>query len=244
MTTMPRVRIIGAGRAGSSFARALRLGGVEVDGPWDRDVDPSAAARGVEFVLICVSDAAVAEIAQRIEPVAGVVVAHVAGSLGLDVLEPHERRASLHPLVSLPDGETGAALLSDGAAFAVSGDPLLRSLVTVLGGRVVEVADSDRILHHAACCVASNHLVALMGQVERIAERIGVPPEAYLDLAAATLANVATLGAAAALTGPAARGDRETIEGHLAALDPSERASYAAMADLAAMLAAQGEAQS
>lgn len=240
MTTTPRVRIVGAGRAGRAFAHALRGRGVEVDGPWGRDVEPRGAARGVDIVLVCVSDAAVAEVAARIEPVADVVVAHVAGSLGLDALEPHERRASLHPLTALPDEVTGAAALTDGAAFAVAGDPLVRSLVEVLAGRLVEVADSDRVLHHAACCVASNHLVALMGQVERIAARVGVPADVYYELAAGSLANVRRRSPAVALTGPASRGDVETLERHLAALDPSERAAYSVMADLAATLAAQG----
>ena len=47
-----------------------------------------------------------------------------------------------------------------------------------------------------------------------------MPLEAYLDLVRATVDNVAELGPAAALTGPAARGDWATIERHLAALDP------------------------
>jgi predicted short-subunit dehydrogenase-like oxidoreductase (DUF2520 family) len=37
------------------------------------------------------------------------------------------------------------------------------------------------------------------------------------------------MGPAAALTGPVARGDEETLERHLAALDPSERPAYEAM---------------
>ena len=44
------------------------------------------------------------------------------------------------------------------------------------------------------------------------------------------------LGPAAALTGPAARGDELTIARHLAAIDPSERDAYRAMADQARRL--------
>jgi predicted short-subunit dehydrogenase-like oxidoreductase (DUF2520 family) len=54
---------------------------------------------------------------------------------------------------------------------------------------------------------------------------------------------VATLGPARALTGPAARGDVETLERHRAALNPSELAAYDAMVDMARGLAdAQEEA--
>jgi predicted short-subunit dehydrogenase-like oxidoreductase (DUF2520 family) len=58
----------------------------------------------------------------------------------------------------------------------------------------------------------------------------------------ATVENVATLGPARALTGPAARGDRATLDRHRAALDPSELVAYDAMVDLARRLVAEHEA--
>jgi predicted short-subunit dehydrogenase-like oxidoreductase (DUF2520 family) len=72
-----------------------------------------------------------------------------------------------------------------------------------------------------------------------VAAAAGVPLAAYLDLVRATVDNVADLGPAAALTGPAARGDWTTIERHLAALDdmdPAERGAYEAMVALARRL--------
>ena len=56
--------------------------------------------------------------------------------------------------------------------------------------------DADRARYHAAACVASNHLVALLGQVERLAADAGVPLEAFLPLVRATLDNVDELGPA------------------------------------------------
>jgi predicted short-subunit dehydrogenase-like oxidoreductase (DUF2520 family) len=84
--------------------------------------------------------------------------------------------------------------------------------------------------------VAANHLVALAGQVERLAARVGVPTDAYWDLMAGALDNVRRLGAKAALTGPAARGDQATIERHLAALPADERPAYEIMSAEAARL--------
>jgi predicted short-subunit dehydrogenase-like oxidoreductase (DUF2520 family) len=78
--------------------------------------------------------------------------------------------------------------------------------------------------------------VALMGQVERVAASIGAPLDAYLDLARGSLADVADLGPAAALTGPVRRGDSATVARHLAALPAEERAAYEAMAAEAARL--------
>ncbi len=235
-----RLRVVGRGRLGSALAAALRsVDGWEVDLVAGRSVAADATA-GIDLVLLCVPDAAIADVARRLTPDAGAVVAHCSGAAGLDVLAPHERRASVHPLVSVPDEARGAALLV-GGWYAVSGDPLVGELVAALHGRPVEVADADRARYHAAAVVASNHLVALMGQVERIAGSIGLPLDAFLDLARGSLDNVADLGAAAALTGPVARGDWDTVRGHLAAIDPSERAAYLAGVALAARLAGHDE---
>lgn len=235
---MGSIRIVGAGRAGGSFA--LALGGVGwVPEVMLRGVPLEAAAEGVDVVLLCVPDGAVAEVAASIRPNPSCVVVHCAGSLTLDVLDPHPVRASVHPLVSLPSPTVGAQRLA-GAWFGVAADPPGRDrvdeLVGALDGRAVEVADRDRATYHAAAAMASNHLVALLGQVERTAASVGVPLEAYLDLARGSLTNVAELGPAAALTGPVSRGDWATVAAHLAALPAEERPAYEALARAAARL--------
>jgi predicted short-subunit dehydrogenase-like oxidoreductase (DUF2520 family) len=232
----PRVRIIGPGRAGGSFRRALSAVGWDV-AVLDRDVDPVHAAADVDLLLLCVPDRSVGDVAGAVAPVDSTVVAHCAGSLGLDVLAPHARVASVHPLVALPSPDVGAIRLA-GAWFGVAGDELVRQVVDALGGRAVAVADEHRAEYHAAAVVASNHLVALLGQAERIAAGAGVPLAAYLDLARGSIDNVEQLGAADALTGPVARGDWDTVRRHLRALPPEERPAYRALADEAARLAA------
>lgn len=234
------VRIIGAGRAGGALAAALRASGWRVDGPLGRDHDPSLATTGARAVLLAVPDRDVTAVASALAPGEAVVV-HIAGSLGLEVLAPHDRVASVHPLVSLPDADLGARRLA-GAWFAVAGDPLASEIVAALGGRAVEVHDDHRTTYHAAAVVAANHVVALLGQVERLAASVGVPLEAYLDLARGALDNVAEVGPAAALTGPVARGDRQTVARHLAAIPEAERPAYALVADLAHRLVDQRDA--
>ena len=232
----PRLRIIGPGRAGLSFARALAAAGWTVTGVLGRHDDLTAAAEEVDLLLVATPDGSIAGVAAAVAPVAGTVVAHLAGSLGTGVLAPHPRRAAIHPLLPLPDPVTGAARLP-GAWFAVAGDPMAARVVAALGGRSLPVADADRAAYHAAATLASNHLVALLGQVERVAAGAGVPLAAYLDLAGAALADVAARGPAAALTGPVARGDWETVDRHLAAIAPEDRPGYRAMAERAARLA-------
>ena len=235
----PSVRIVGAGRAGGALAAALGGAGWRVLPVLGRADDVRDAAHGVDLLVLATPDAAIASVAAEVAPVDATVVAHLAGSLGLDVLAPHERRAAVHPLAALPNAEVGAARLVGGCWFAVAGDPLARRIVDDLGGHAIEVADDRRAAYHAAAVVASNHLVALLGQVERIGASAGVPLAAYLDLVRTTVDNVAALGPAAALTGPVARGDTATIERHLAALDERERPAYLAMVEAARMLVAQ-----
>lgn len=241
MTAAPRLRVIGIGRAGQSFATALSEVGWDVIGLVGRSDDVADALRGTDLLLIATPDHSVADVAAAVRPVGaghgpGGVVAHLAGSLGLGVLAPHGRVAALHPLASLPSGDIGASRLRAGPWFAVAGHPIARRVVTDLGGRWFEVADTDRAAYHAAAAIASNHVVALLGQVDRIAHGIGVPPKALLALTADTVDNVASLGPAAALTGPVARGDWATVARHLAALDPSEHEAYRALAAAARRL--------
>jgi predicted short-subunit dehydrogenase-like oxidoreductase (DUF2520 family) len=215
---------------------ALERVGWTVEPVLGRGDDLTGAAHGVDLLVLAAPDRAIGGVAAGIDPDPDTVVVHLAGSLGLDVLAGHARPAALHPLVALPDAETGAARLTGGPWFAVAGDPLVEQVVADLRGQAVTVADEDRTRYHAAAVIASNHLVALLGQVERVAPQ-GVPLEAFLALVRGTVDNVAALGPAAALTGPVARGDWATVERHVAALPEDERPAYEAMVAQARRLA-------
>ncbi|HEX4906180.1 MAG TPA: DUF2520 domain-containing protein [Acidimicrobiales bacterium] len=216
------------------MSRALVDAGWTVAAPVRRGEDVRLAADGTDLLLIATPDAAVAEVAAAVAPVPTTVVAHLAGSLGLDVLASHERRASIHPLVSIPTGETDVR----GAWFAVAGDELSRQVVAALDGRAVVVDDEHRAAYHAAACIASNHLVALLGQVDRVGRSAGVPLDAFLALARQTIDNVAAVGPQRALTGPVRRGDHVTVDRHRAALAADERGAYDAMVEQAERLVA------
>ena len=232
-----RLRVIGPGRAGSSLALALDRAGWEVLPPLGRHDDVRGAAADTDLLVLATPDDAVGEVSAAIEPSRQATVAHLSGSLGLGPLAHHPRRAVLHPLVALPDADRGSERLV-GAWFGLAdeGDPLAAEAVASLRGRVVHIAEADWARYHAAAVMASNHLVALLGQVERVAAGIGAPIEAFLDLARGSLADVADLGPAGALTGPVRRGDVATVQRHLAALPATERKGYEAMAAEAARL--------
>ncbi|MDQ2984091.1 MAG: DUF2520 domain-containing protein [Actinomycetota bacterium] len=192
---------------------------------------------GADLVLLCVPDAAIAEVAGSIEP--GPWIAHVSGATPLATLEPHRRRFSVHPLQSFMVDRGPEQL--DGAYAAVSGeaDEAVAhgvELARVLGLEPFELDDGDRALYHAGASVASNFLVTLHAAAVELVSSAGVPPEALEPLMRRTIEN------GFQLTGPIARGDWETVEAHLAAIHdraPELEPLYRVLADATAQVAAR-----
>jgi predicted short-subunit dehydrogenase-like oxidoreductase (DUF2520 family) len=152
----------------------------------------------------------------------------------------------VHPFQTCPTVEAAVERMA-GATFAVTatdeeGFALGERLAADAGGRPFRIADDVKPLYHAAAVFASNYLVTVSAIAEEVLAAVGVPdPLAALGpLQAATLANVERVGPAAALTGPAVRGDAMTLERNLEALAarvPEAVGPYVALADLALGLA-------
>lgn len=210
-------------------------------------IDPAETLTDGSITLLAVPDGAIATVAAALAegpPRQGAVALHVSGALAAGVLEPLRRRGvaigSMHPLASFADRDRPPETLH-GITCDLDGDPIARAaareLVRALGARAIELEEGGKPLFHAAASLASNALVALLDVAQQIAERGGAPPMAgriaLAELARTTLENVAHLGAPHALTGPIERGERETIELHLAALRakaPELLADYATFA--------------
>ena len=234
-----QISIVGAGRAGTSFATALRHVGHDVAVFHHED---ASSIQRADLIVLCVPDDAIAGVAASIPARDDRVIAHVSGSRTLDVLAPHPRVGSLHPLMALPSPSDAERLI--GATYCVAGDDVVRDVALSLAGRVLTLRDDQRTVYHAAAVVASNHLVALMGQVRTLAESIGLSLEDFLPLAQQSLVDVARFGPDDALTGPASRGDMATIDAHLAAIPESERSTYVALANAAFELSELRRSQS
>jgi predicted short-subunit dehydrogenase-like oxidoreductase (DUF2520 family) len=228
-----KISIVGAGRAGTSFFGALTEVGHDV-----RLIHHDGLERvsGCEVVLLCVPDDAIAEVSRALVPRDSRVVIHVAGSRGLREVDNHPRAGFMHPLAVLSTGELGARRLH-GATFSVGGDDVTAALVTSLGGRALRLSDDQRVIYHATASVAANHLVALMGHVEVLAESAGLSLGDFVPLIEEALSDALSIGPQRALTGPASRSDMKTIDAHLAAIPESERATYVALSNAAFELA-------
>jgi predicted short-subunit dehydrogenase-like oxidoreductase (DUF2520 family) len=207
-----RWAIVGDGRVGRALVTSLPW----LNGPYGRGFN----GQDFDVVLLAVPDNEISRAASAIQP--GRMFGHCAGSLGLDVLAPHEA-FGLHPLMTIT-GE-GANFVGAGAAIAGSTPRALgvaRSLADGLHMRAVEIADEDRAAYHAAASIASNFLVTLEDAAEVMLRTTGADRSLLVPLVRATLENWALFGVPAALTGPIARGDDATVARQRAAV--TERA--------------------
>ena len=260
----PTFALVGPGRAGTSVALALVAAGSRPVAVAGRSIDAAstrtavarfgvpavpvaAAGAGAALVVIATPDAAIddtaRELAGSLEP--GALVVHLSGARGLAALasvvelRPDCAVGALHPLQTFAAPDPARLR---GAWAAVAGSSAVADLARDLGTQPFTVDDEHRAAYHAAAVVASNHLVALLGQVERLADAAGVPFDAFLPLVATSLANCAHHGPAAALTGPVSRGDIGTVVAHLDALPDAERQTYRALALAALALSGRDDA--
>lgn len=219
------------------------------------DLDPAA-----EIVLIAVRDGDLAEVVRGLSrnrelAFRNRVVLHTSGVHTAEALAPLRKRgaaaASFHPLQTFPAGTARRRAGLRGVWFAVDGDPRALEaagrIAADLGGRLLPVAKELRPLYHAAAVFASGGLAAAMNAVAGLATAAGISapwPAVFGPLMTATMENTVRTSPAAALTGPAVRGDVETVRLHLEALSghaPEFLALYAVISLDAARIAAARE---
>jgi predicted short-subunit dehydrogenase-like oxidoreductase (DUF2520 family) len=237
------VHVLGLWARDAAAARAAaHIAGVPAAGP-----DLPEAARAAEVVIVAVRDQAIAEVAARLVDAglagAGQVLLHCSGAQSAaEALGPAHARVggagTMHPLRAIADGRGGMDAIT-GAMFGVEGDArglaAARALVAALGGTPLALAAEHMTRYHAAATMASNYAVALIDAAVALLARAGVAEAdavaALVPLVQGSVANVAARGTAAALTGAIRRGDRLTVERHLAALadTPELEALYRAL---------------
>lgn len=230
---MKEVVIIGSGNLAEALARAVagsatlhlrqiwarnaargeaisRLTGVP------RSSDPDRLAQA-ECYLLAVSDRAVGEVAERLPISAGAAVVHTAGAVPMDAL-PFARRGVLYPLQTFTTGREvdfrRVPLFVEASSPALLAE--LEEVAGALSNTVLWAGSAERArLHLAAVFVCNfvNHLYAL--GAEALAPT-GLPFDVLKPLIRETAEKaLAAASPAEAQTGPAVRGDRETLRRHL-----------------------------
>jgi predicted short-subunit dehydrogenase-like oxidoreductase (DUF2520 family) len=212
------IDVVGRGRVGAALAARLATLGL------------AAQDRAPDLVVLCVPDAAIADVARsrRVGP----WIAHVSGGTPLSALDPHVLRFGVHPLQTFVLSRGPEQF--DGAWAATTGESdearlRARWLAETLSLQPFDLAESARGLYHAGAAMASNYLVTLYRAAARMMDRAAAPPAALIPLMRRTIDNDFEL------TGPVARGDHATVAAHLDALHrdlPELEALYRALAGL------------
>lgn len=248
---MANLVIVGPGRAGGSIALAAQAAGHEIIGVASRSGDARfGPAYGIDdplpaadFVVVAVSDDAISSVCARLVVPPSATVMHLSGRTSIDALGPHRNVGGcLHPLMTLPTPERGAASLGGAGAAITAQLPESRHRISdfarSLGMVPFELADEAKPAYHAAATAASNYVTVALGVAERLFESADVPLDVALPLIDAAVRNVVDLGAADALTGPIRRGDVGTVERQReAARQAGVEKEFVAMGQLVASLA-------
>jgi predicted short-subunit dehydrogenase-like oxidoreductase (DUF2520 family) len=195
--------------------------------------DLSSLSDDFDLLFLCVRDSQLDSLARDLAEQEvgwnGRIVSHTAGALSSEVLAPLREKgaevASFHPFGSF--ARTGRSVQFKGMTFGIEGTPkaqeIARKIARELGGRPLIVPAEKRAHYHLAAVFASNFFVGDLALAVEMLSQIGLDERQALQVISpiveGTFRNVKKLGVRNALTGPAARGDVETLARHEAALD-------------------------
>lgn len=249
---MKPVVIIGAGRVGCSLGRALKAAGFSLKaitcahqesaeqsclilGCPSYYLRPEKAVSHGRIIFLCAPDRQIKSLVRKLAMSklnwTGRFVYHTSGLLSSTALRPLQKLgakvASFHPIQSFSSKET-PLLYWRKIFISMEGDEealaLARKIIQKIGARPLEIARKNKPLYHAACSLASNHLVSLFSLASDLLEQTGLEKsqalEALKPLIDGTWKNLKLTDPVKALTGPIVRVDWLTVKEHLRALTP------------------------
>lgn len=190
------------------------------------------------LIFITTGDDEIAQVANVlaehhcVEP--GTIVAHCSGVLSADILKPLADRgclvASIHPLKAFLASSLQASVFA-GCHCAVEGNPqavnYLTALFQQLGAVVHTIKADKKEVYHAAAVMASNYLVTLAHHAQNLLQESGLSDNHAMaitqQLLQSSLHNLQQHNHPRdALTGPLMRGDYNTLEKHINAIQQTE----------------------
>ncbi len=196
----------------------------------ERTVTPEEADPELELLLIAVSDDAIPKVKERLPAMEGVLV-HCSGSQPLSVLEGKGKaQGVLYPVQSFSWEETPAwqeiPVCIEGSD--ADSEKLLQKVAERFAGTVQRLGGEEREQLHLAAVFACNFSNHLFGIGRQLLERKDIPYELLRSLILHTARKAVENDPRNVQTGPAARGDKETVRHHRQLLkeDPELEALY------------------
>lgn len=262
------VGVVGTGRAGSVLGAALKRAGHNIQACTAvSDISKlraesllhgvpvtsiEAAVKDRDLILLTVPDDVLGQVVNGLAATnsvsPGTFVMHASGRYGIEILSALTEQGclplALHPVMTFTGTSIDLNRLSEcpfGITTVQTLRPVAETLVVEIGGEPIWVPEENRGLYHAALTFGANNLMTLVTQTTELLEAAGItnPESLVAPLLGASLDNALRNGYAA-ITGPVARGDANTVREHLLVLanfDPAVIQAYRAMARLTAIRA-------
>jgi predicted short-subunit dehydrogenase-like oxidoreductase (DUF2520 family) len=195
--------------------------------------NPCDITRHADVIFITTPDGIIADACKNLADRGGIkegaVVLHCSGAHPSTILASAKNSraviGSMHPLQSFASKSLEGNPF-DGIIISVEGGDdavtIARQMAKDLGARCLTIPTDAKTLYHAAAVVASNYLVTILDLAFRLIGTAGISSSDAFSvlkpLVDGTLSNIEKAGTTAALTGPIARGDAETVQRHMAAI--------------------------
>ncbi|TFG44443.1 MAG: DUF2520 domain-containing protein [Bacteroidia bacterium] len=225
-----RISFIGAGKVSGALCRQLHLSGCTIQKIVSRTGKIGSAlalscnaawspeyefAGSEDLVIAAVPDDKLPEILNRIKCPENTIVAHTAGSLGLDVFPSYLKHTGvLYPLQTF--SENRKVSFRDLPFFLEASDPrsleILKDIAESLGGKVHFTDTEHRKLLHVAAVFACNFTNHMLTAGKQITGKAGFSFEVLRPLIIETVMKAFENGPENSQTGPAFRSDKGTIK--------------------------------
>lgn len=234
-----KISFVGAGRVGTALCRQLYLSGYDIDvivsssGKSSekladfcnaRSADNPKFSGSTDIIIVAVPDSVLSEVLRKIECSEDTIVAHTAGSYGLDVFPSSiSRKGVFYPVQTFSPGRN---ILFDKLPFIIESDDagvtsVLDGIATSLGAKVFHADSEHRRILHLAAVFASNFTNHMLTISKDIAIKSGLNPSILKPLIRETIEKALDAGPENSQTGPAARYDLNTIQNHVDMLSDS-----------------------
>jgi predicted short-subunit dehydrogenase-like oxidoreductase (DUF2520 family) len=176
-----------------------------------------------DWLLVAVRDDAIGAVAEQLASyVPDALVTHTSGATPGAVLAPHFKRYGVfYPLqtFSLERTPVWSKIPFCVDASTLQDVAFLEKTASEIGHRVYRVDDAQRAQLHVAAVFANNFANHCFAIAEKILREKDLPFELLHPLMEETLAKALHNSPADMQTGPAVRGDSETIKRHMALLE-------------------------
>lgn len=178
-----------------------------------------------DFYIIAVSDDAISEVAASLPSLDGIIM-HTSGSVSIRTLAPGYPCGVLYPLQTF---SKGIHLDYSSIPFFIEASDSntlaeISALIASIGAKSYPLSSEDRKKLHLAAVMSANFSNALYAIADEQLKPLGLDFSCLEPLLAETIRKAAHTSPLNAQTGPARRGDYNTISSHLHELEHNPQA--------------------